>query len=80
MDPSEATRIFFSFGIPENEEVVLIWGFRKRGITLPYGVFARYYFKLWYPGADDVWVTNENIDWLIELHHEEYLSIARAGE
>jgi hypothetical protein len=57
------------------EEVFMVWPSERYGARTNYGTFVKHYDDLWYPSMDDLWVTNTTVDWVIELNHEETLTL-----
>jgi hypothetical protein len=57
-----------------DQYVSVIWPHYGTGVRLQYGIFTNRYDDLWYPSADDVWVTDDLRSWLIEVSHEERLA------
>jgi hypothetical protein len=42
---------------------------------MQYADFVACYDDLWHPASTDVWITNKAVDWLVELDHEESLTV-----
>jgi len=59
------------------ETANVYWVAHKKGIRIRLDVFFQHYSDLWYPSADDVIVTDEELSWLLEMHHEEIFSLWR---
>jgi hypothetical protein len=55
-------------------EVYAVWPSNRVAIKLSYALFVEQYENLWFPSRDDVWITVETCDWLIEISHEEILT------
>src|SRR5262249_28890113 len=72
--PEEVRNLLFSYR-PDSIEVTLLWLSDRYGIVISFTDFVRYYDDLWFPSRDDLWITNESFDWLIELNHEETLTL-----
>jgi hypothetical protein len=64
---------FQTLGI-QDHEVDVYWISSQEGIHIEYANFVLSYDDLWYPGADDVWVTDSARTWVLELNHEEIFS------
>lgn len=71
-EDEESVRIFLeSLVIPEDENIYLLWIVENTGITIKYGEFVDHFDDLWYPASDDIWVMNDNLEWLLQISHEE---------
>ena len=57
-----------------NIKIDAYWVSFEEGINLYYYDFIKDYNELWYPGTDDIWITEGSFAWLIELNHEEVIS------
>ena len=56
-------------------EVYVVWPSDSVAIKLSYAFFVEQYENLWLPSRNDVWITVETCDWLIEISHEEILTV-----
>jgi hypothetical protein len=56
------------------QEILVYWLSSKEGLQISCQDFLMNYDELWYPGADDVLVTNQQKAWILKLHHEEIFS------
>jgi hypothetical protein len=63
-----------SMRVDAEDEVLLVWPACSSGVRLRYADLANNYDALWYPSSDDVWVTDTQRRWLLELDHEEVFS------
>lgn len=70
----EAMSWLKSIGIPDGT-VDIVWVSDKEGLTLEYDKFCECYDDLWFPGVDDVWITTNDMKWILELSHEEIFSL-----
>jgi hypothetical protein len=60
--------------IPKHDRIVVIWPACRAAVALHYEDFVQHYDDLWYPSADDVWVTDYCRSWWLEVSHEETLA------
>ena len=75
-DPIEAKSWFYSLDLAERD-VTVYWIASREGMQIGLNDFIQHYDDLWYPSSDDVWVTNEKQEWLLELNHEEVFALYR---
>jgi hypothetical protein len=54
-----------------DESVVVFWRSFRCGVQMAFKDFALHFDDLWYPASDDVWVSSNAHDWLLDLGHEE---------
>jgi len=75
-DESRDEIITWLRGLPISPElrVIVCWPHYRAAVRLRFGDVARHYDDLWYPSADDVWITDERTSWLLQLDHEERLA------
>lgn len=57
------------------KEIRMYWIPDREGVILNYDEFAKHYSDLCYPSSDDVWVVDENRDYLLEWDHEEVFTL-----
>ena len=75
MEFEEAKDILLSNqSLYHNDEVLVIWGFEKFGVVIPYKVFCHFFDDLWYPSSDDVLVTDESMNNCVGISHEEIIT------
>ncbi len=71
LSPQEIRDFLGDLPIDPNLVTMLIWPSYQSGIFLPFHLFADNYDELWYPASDDVWITDQNMNWVLEVDHEE---------
>ncbi|HEX6606618.1 MAG TPA: ClbS/DfsB family four-helix bundle protein [Chloroflexia bacterium] len=57
--------------------VIVVWPADRLAARLQYADFVACYDDLWHPASTDVWITDQAVDWLVELDHEETLTVLR---
>ena len=57
-------------GIPFSTQVFLSYGRRDRAIETTWKVLVKYWDDFWYPGSDDVLVTDASLLWALFFWHE----------
>jgi hypothetical protein len=74
----EATEVIVerlrSLPIPKDAMVTVLWPYDRVGARLPLQRVIDALDDLWYPGADDIWITDSSHTWLILVDHEEHLA------
>ena len=70
----QVRRLLLSYQAPDSS-VVLVWPADRFGVVILYSDFVAHYDDLWYPSRDDLWVTNYSFGWVIEISHEEVLTL-----
>ena len=74
---AEEVRTLLSSLQATDERVYVIWPPEQIGIILVYHHLIKYYDELWYPARDDLWVTDDGFNWLLEISHEEILTFIK---
>lgn len=49
--------------------------FKGVGFKLPLKYLTKYLFKIWHPFAENLYITNDDNDNIIVVHHEEFLEV-----
>ena len=62
---------------PGMATVLIVWPADHVAARMQYADFVACYDDFWYPASTDVWITGEAVDWLVELDHEETLTVLR---
>ena len=57
------------------QRVLVFWPQYLAGVGMRFGDFARHYDNLWFPSADDLFVTDDRGSWLLRLDHEEIFAL-----
>lgn len=68
-DESEGRKFLFSLGVALGEKCYVTWA-GVEGIRMPVGTCFEYFYDVWYPGSDDLWVVPESRSWLLECDHD----------
>ena len=55
--------------------VYIYWLSDQEGVEMGFDDFVSHFDDLWYPSADDVWITNQERTAVVELNHEEIFSL-----
>ena len=71
LSPQEIRNFLGGLPIDQNLVAKLIWPSYQSGISLPFYLFVENYDELWYPASDDLWITDQNMNWVLEVDHEE---------
>jgi hypothetical protein len=75
-DPSNIYQWLVNLGINDTQ-LYVYWVTNIEGIEIALKDFMQFYDELWYPGADDILVTNQSKQWILNLHHEEVFTFFR---
>ncbi len=73
ISPNDIRDILYTLPILENSEVKIFWVANRTGLVVVYRYFVENYDDLWYPYSDDIWITDNNRRWLLEIDHEEII-------
>jgi hypothetical protein len=68
-----------SLPVPKDAVVTVLWPYDRVGAKLELQRVIDALDGLWYPGADDVWITDSSHTWLILIDHEEHLAFYDRG-
>jgi hypothetical protein len=60
---------------PGAATVIVVWPTDRIAARMQYADFVACYDDLWHPASTDVWITDAAVDWLVELDHEETLTV-----
>ena len=60
--------------VDKNSNVLVIWASYRSAVLIPYSLLVENYDELWFPSADDVFVTDKEMNWLLVIDHEEIFS------
>jgi len=78
-DAPQVREWFRILPIRADDRSIIVWPADRAAIRVFFGDFVDYYDELWYPAADDVWVTNDERSWILELDHEEVFRFFARG-
>lgn len=62
---------------PGKAIVIVVWPADRIAARMQYAAFVDCYDDLWHPASTDVWITDESVDWVVELNHEETLKVIK---
>ena len=80
-DETAGRRFLASLDVPIHERCTVIWVGEHEGLRMPVDLCFRFFYDVWYPGADEIWILPESRRWVIECDHEGWLRfVALAGE
>jgi hypothetical protein len=60
--------------VSKDARVLIVWPADRSGAEVLYQVFVEHLDVLWYPGRDDLWLTDSSLEWMLEVNHEEILT------
>lgn len=61
--------LFSSCGVAPRGELYLQWGIFREVDGFSLAELERCFYELWYPGADDIELFDESMDWVIFVRH-----------
>ena len=79
LDSSSVKQLLQTWESHVGSSWVAVWPWNREAIEVAARDFIQHYDDLWYPSSDDVWITNDRTDWLIELNHEEMARLWKSG-
>lgn len=58
------------------------WVADEQGVAIELDDFLHVFDEVWFPGADDVWITRKGEPWVLDFDHEEKVTLwlLREGE
>lgn len=62
---------------PGDPSVLVLWPSQRLAVSTQLSTFIDYYDDFWYPSSDDVWVVPSDLGWLLEISHEEIITLVR---
>ena len=70
----EIRKYIHDLPINKEEEIFLLWLSYDSGAVLSLSLFIENYDEFWYPSSDDIFITDKNFIWLLEIDHEENIA------
>lgn len=60
-----------NLSVDKNIEIFLMWIPYRSGIVVPFHIFIDNFDEFWYPASEDIFLANEEMNWLLYVDHEE---------
>lgn len=65
----ELSDVFKMYGIQSNTNVFLNWGQFKEIDIISLELLSMFFYDIWYPGSDDIYVYDDSFSWIVNVTH-----------
>lgn len=63
----------YGLGLDHDDICTVVWVGPFPSVRMPIRVCLTYFYDVWYPGSDDIWVMDHARTWLFQCDHHGYL-------